>query len=179
MKRAHAGPSALLESLPPAANKNAEILILGSMPGPASLAAQAYYAHPQNALWPILGAIFGFDANAPYTLRLDALRCRGVALWDVLARCRREGAADATIRAVEVNDFGKFFTAHRQLRRVCFNGGTAARLFRRHVPPAALPRGIELLDLPSTSPAYAAMPRSRKLAHWQTALCDAAPRSTG
>ena len=170
-RQRHTGPAnaaePLREALPPIADPRAEILILGSMPGPASLAAQAYYAHPQNAFWPILGALLEFDAAMPYPARLAALQSHGIALWDVLARCRRQGAADTAIRDAEANDFAGFFAAHRQLRRICFNGGAAAALFRRHVTGSAT---LQRVQLPWTSPAYAAMSVGDKRERWKAGL---------
>lgn len=156
-----------LHSLAPVADSHAHTLLLGTMPGPASLAARQYYAHPRNAFWPIVGALFGFAPDAAYPLRLQALRGAGIALWDVLAECRRAGAADSAIRDACANDFTTFLRAHARIRRIGFNGGAAETLFRRHVAAADLPDGIEYLRLPSTSPAHAAMPFDAKLAAWR------------
>jgi hypoxanthine-DNA glycosylase len=157
----------MLACLPPVADARAEILVLGTMPGPLSLARQQYYAHPRNAFWPIVGALFGFDAGAPYAERLAALRGNRIALWDVLASCRRQGAADSAIRDEQANDFEVFFASHRRLRHICFNGGTAAELFRQQVSGTlALP----LVLLPSTSPAYAAMTFAEKCRRWEAGL---------
>lgn len=172
-RAATGGSGARLAGFPPVARGDAEILILGTMPGPASLARGEYYGHPQNAFWPLLGELLGFAAEAPYRERLAALTAQRIALWDVLAACRRDGAADAAIRDASANDFAAFFAHHRSIRRVCFNGGGAAHLFRRLVPAAALPAGVQLVQLPSTSPAYAAMGYAGKLAGWRGGLAAA------
>lgn len=83
----------------PITNQSAKILILGSMPGVKSLEANEYYAHPRNAFWPIMNAIFGFDAALPYTQRIAALKAANVALWDVLQQCERTGSLDSPQRA--------------------------------------------------------------------------------
>jgi hypoxanthine-DNA glycosylase len=160
-----------VSSFTPVAGADATILILGSMPGAASLAAQRYYAHPANAFWPILGAVLGFDPHSEYPLRLAALRDHGIALWDVLQHCEREGSLDSAIRpgSERANDFARFFVAHRDIRRVLFNGAKAEQSFRRHVA-AALWQNLELVRLPSTSPAHAGLDRGEKLAAWRAAL---------
>ena len=168
--------SAAVHSFAPVANKDAEVLILGTMPGPRSLALAQYYAHPQNAFWRIMGEILGFDAAAPYTQRLQALRAARVALWDVLRSCVREGAADANIdeAGLIANEFGEFFLRHRRIRRVFFNGAKAESLYRRHVLGQLDMEGPRYLRLPSTSAAHASTPYTLKLEAWRDVVnpCD-------
>jgi len=161
---------AQVQSFPPITRQTARVLILGSMPGGASLRAQQYYAHPRNQFWPIVGALLGFDPASPYEVRVDALRAADVALWDVLASCVRPGSLDSAIeqRSAVPNDFAGFLAAHPQIRRIGFNGATAEALYARLVRPqlAASPE-IQHLRLPSTSPAHAALPFAAKLRAWQ------------
>ncbi len=160
-----------LTGLPPVATPEARVLVLGSMPGAASLAAQAYYAHPRNAFWPIMGALAGADPSLSYAERLARLRAAGIALWDVLAHCVRPGSLDADIAADSMvpNDFARFFAAHPRVRLVAFNGATAAQAFARHAR-ATLPTGVASVRLPSTSPAHAALRLDDKRSAWQTAI---------
>ena len=157
-------------SFPPIARPDARLLILGSMPGKVSLRDQQYYAHPQNAFWAIIADILGFDAASPYTDRVTALQDGRIALWDVLKSCTRESSLDADIdpSTIVPNDFAKFFATHPDIRRVYFNGAKAATLFARHVTPT-LPstHDLELLRLPSTSPANAGVSRAEKLRAWR------------
>ena len=159
-----------VRSFAPVAAPDARVLILGSMPGVASLGAQQYYAHPRNAFWPIMGALLGFAPDTPYADRLRALTQAGIALWDVLGACRRPGSLDAAIDEASIvpNDFAAFFARHRHIRQVFFNGTKAASSFRRHVLPVLpSPVPLQLTALPSTSPAHASISYARKLAHWR------------
>lgn len=146
----------------------AKVLVLGSMPGTVSLKQQQYYAHPRNLFWPIMANLVGFSAEASYCAKLQALNTAGVALWDVIAHCQRSGSLDSAIRDEQVNDFASFFTAQPNLQVIAFNGAKAWQSFNRHVlSKQPLPAKLILLQLPSTSPAHAAMGFPEKLAQWQ------------
>lgn len=162
----------LLYSFAPIVSDNARVLILGSMPGQASLDARQYYAHKRNLFWPIMGELLGFDPLSSYEDRTYALRTAGIALWDVLQSCHREGSLDAKIRhdTMTVNNFAVFFRQYSQIRYVFFNGEKAATCFHRHVDKKQLPEELILQRLPSTSPANAAQSLSHKLQAWQQIL---------
>ena len=148
----------VLVGLPPRADADCRVLVLGSMPGSASLRGAQYYAHPRNRFWPVMGALCGFDPEAPYEARFDALRRAGVGVWDVIGRCERPGSLDAAIvRGSEVpNAIGDWLAAHPEVAAIALNGGKAADAFRRHVRPTLADPLPTLLALPSTSPAHAA-----------------------
>lgn len=158
----------------PLATPAAHTLILGSVPGQASLAAQRYYAHPRNAFWPIVCDVLAVPRDAPYEVRCEALLQAGWALWDVLACCERPGSLDANIRPTgrQVNDFTGFFAEHPAIDRVFFNGATAESLFHRHAMPQLGHQcaAWHIERLPSTSPAHAALGQEAKLARWRSAL---------
>ena len=161
------------EGFAPIAAADARVLVLGSMPGIASLAAGRYYAHPRNAFWPIIATLCGAPEVPPPDDRPALLHAHRIALWDVLRRCRRAGSLDAAIEpdSIEPNDFAGFFARHPALRLVLFNGAAAESLFRRHVlvqTPVA--EGVSLVRLPSTSPANASWSYARKLDAWRAAL---------
>lgn len=158
-----------VRGFPPIAAPDAEILILGSMPGVASLEAGQYYAHPRNAFWPIMGALYGARPDLSYSDRVRVLARRKVAVWDVLQLCLRHGSLDADIRDEVPNDFAAFFAAHPKIRRIGLNGGKAAASFRKYAA-IHLPPGAEAVVLPSTSPAHAALTRESKCDRWRAGL---------
>ncbi|MFU2486542.1 DNA-deoxyinosine glycosylase [Thauera sp. WH-1] len=165
------------QSFPAVYRADARVLILGSMPGEASLAAGQYYAHPRNAFWPIMGALFDAGAELPYAERLERLTDAGVALWDVIAACVRAGSLDSAIThdSIEANDFAGLFAACPQVRHVFFNGIEAQKTFQRHVRGRiALPE-LTFTRLPSTSPTYASLRFEAKLDAWRAVKDALAP----
>jgi hypoxanthine-DNA glycosylase len=155
-----------LQGLAPVIDQRARVLILGSFPSTASLAARQYYAHPQNQFWPILGAVVDRPLREmDYPARLAAVQAAGIAIWDVFASCERAGSLDSAIREARPSDLGALRTAAPSLRRICFNGRMAAKRIRE-----VEAMGFEALVLPSTSPAHAGMSFEQKLAAWQAAL---------
>ena len=138
--------------MPPAGSNDAQLLILGSLPGEASLKAQRYYAHPQNQFWRLLGRAIGEDlAGLAYPDRIDRLAAHRIALWDVVGEGIRTGSLDAAIRGATPNQLRDYAATHPRLRAIAFNGKTAARIGRAALGGIA---GVELIDLPSSSPAY-------------------------
>lgn len=167
------GVTAFVRSFAPLEPAAAHTLILGTMPGTASLAAREYYAHPRNLFWTIFGELLGFVRSAPYRERVGYLLGAGIAVWDVLESCERPGSLDSDItRASAVaNDFGGFFARQPRIDRVFFNGAGAAALYRRHVlPTLAAQTCIDYTKLPSTSPANAAISAADKRAAWRVVV---------
>lgn len=161
------------ESFAPVIGDRPTALVLGSMPGRASLRAQRYYAHPRNAFWPILGAILGFDAaRASYEARLRHATDAGIALWDAARRCRRPGSLDADMREVEPNDLSALLAREPSIRLVACNGAKSHELVVRSFGDAlaGLSTPPRVLRLPSTSPANAGASFASKLASWREAL---------
>ncbi|GJF17793.1 DNA-deoxyinosine glycosylase [Mycolicibacterium cyprinidarum] len=160
--------SPTLQGFPPIIASGAQILILGNMPGVASLRAQQYYAHPRNAFWHVTGELFRFDPTAPYDDRVTALGAAGVAVWDVLQSCRRVGSLDSAVEreSMVANNFDALFTAHPTIAHVCFNGAAAEKNYRKLV---AVDRELRYSRLPSTSPAHT-LKFQDKLAAWRDAV---------
>ena len=147
------------------------LLVLGSLPGEASLKAQRYYAHPQNQFWRLLGDALGEPlAAADYDQRLATIAGRGVALWDVVGEARRTGSLDGALREVSANPLAELVDRQPQLCAIAFNGLTAAKIGRRALGACAVP----LVDLPSSSPAFT-LAFADKAARWSVLANFARP----
>jgi len=158
----------LKHGFPPLLGASPRLLILGSFPGEASLAAGEYYAHPRNSFWEMMEALCGAGRQLAYAQRCQKLTAAGVAVWDVLQRCRRQGSADSRIKAEGLcaNPIAEMIAA-QTLRAIACNGQPAARLFRRHIRPQLAVPCPPLLVMPSTSPAHARMSLAEKRGCWQ------------
>jgi hypoxanthine-DNA glycosylase len=153
---------ARLRGLAPIVAPDARVLILGSFPSEASLAAKQYYAHPRNHFWPILGAVLREPlAELPYAERLERVTAHGVAIWDTIVACERPGSLDASIRNAEKGEVRRIRRVAPNLAAVCFNGQTAGR-----ARPVWDEAGYATIVMPSTSPAYT-LPIDEKLARWR------------
>jgi len=151
-----------LTGLAPVLNAGVRILVLGSFPGAASLAAAQYYAHPRNQFWRLMSAVTGEPlVDMEYGQRLTRLLAHRIGLWDTVAACKREGSLDAAIRQAQANQFDVLLSHCPHLFRVCFNGKTSGKSEQRFSMA-----GFETLVLPSSSPAYAQMSFDAKLAVW-------------
>ncbi|MBU2572963.1 MAG: DNA-deoxyinosine glycosylase [Elusimicrobia bacterium] len=160
---------------PAVAGKGATVLILGTMPGAESLRKGEYYGHSRNAFWFIMGRVLNKEtAGLSYTAKKEMLKADKIALWDVIKACERKGSLDTSIIAesIVINDFAAFYSAHRSIRRVFFNGAHAETEYRKRVLPL-LPdsfKGMKYTRLPSTSPAMATLTRECKLAAWSAII---------
>ena len=148
---------------PPVTRPDTRLLVLGSLPGAVSLARQRYYAHPQNLFWRLIGAVIGRDlVPLAYEARLEALLDAGIGLWDTVAAATRKGSLDADIRLHEASDVAALAATLPELRAIAFNGGKSASIGRRQLAGTDL----ALVDLPSSSPAYASLPFEKKREAW-------------
>lgn len=159
-----------IHSFAPIVGKQPAIIILGSMPGIASLEAQQYYAHPRNAFWRIMEALFDIPYALPYQQRLQQLKSCRIAIWDVLKTCTRATSLDSDIvgTSIVTNDFLSLFESHPSITKVFFNGATAEKTYLKHVHAdvAKIFPAIQLQRLPSTSPAHASLNLAQKIAAW-------------
>ena len=158
--------SPLLTGFAPAMQADATLLIMGSFPGEASLAANQYYAHPRNQFWRLLSAVLDDDlASLAYPERLAKLAQHRIGLWDVIDACRREGSLDAAIRDAQAADFSVLHRDFPALRTIVFNGKTSGRF-----APQFETAGFHTLVLPSSSPANAQLTFEQKLVKWRALL---------
>jgi TDG/mug DNA glycosylase family protein len=163
----------------PIADTDARILILGSMPGKASLAANQYYAHPRNIFWIIMGELIGAHRELRYEDRLKILRSSGIALWDVLGYCLRKSSLDAHIEmdSAVPGDFKSFFRQHPDTTQIFFNGAKAEQCFEKYVLPTLKSTSLQYQRLPSTSPANAGISYEQKLLAWKSVVRSIKERS--
>ncbi len=160
----------LVESFDPVIGTDPKILILGSMPGVASLQAQQYYAHPRNTFWPIMSEIFEVEWAESYDARIAQFTRLPLALWDVLGSCHREGSLDADIRPdrLRANPIENLLDRFPGIFVIAFNGATAEKYFHQRIKSRIKEFArLELIRLPSTSPAHAALSRQKKLDAWR------------
>ena len=157
--------------LSPSIDDQCNILILGSMPGEASLAAQEYYAHPANRFWPLMAQLFE-EPEFPtvYTARISMLLRNHVALWDVIHSCDRQGSLDSDIRNATANDFTKFLTKWEKIHTIGLNGGKAYAIFAKQHPSLLNCPWLRIVKLPSTSPANARWRMDDLLKAWKELL---------
>ena len=155
-----------LQGLAPVIDQRTRLVVLGSFPGVASLQAGQYYAHPRNHFWPVLSALWNVDLRArSYDERLKEVLKRGLGIWDVYAFCRREGSLDSAIEDAEFNDLAGLKQRAPLLQAIAHNGGESARAMR-----FTRSLGVDVIRLPSTSPANASWSFERKLAAWREAF---------
>ena len=153
-------------SFPHVTDANTRLLILGSLPGEASLAQSQYYAHPQNKFWKLVGDSIGIELAAlDYETRLFVLLENHIGLWDVIANAQRLGSLDSNIRDHSQNDLLALIDALPELDTIAFNGGTAAKIGIKALAQRA--DDYRILLLPSSSPAYASLSYDQKLVVWR------------
>ena len=156
---------------PPSIDANCTHIILGSMPGAASLRAQQYYAYPQNRFWRLMAYLLeGGEPPQDYAARLQMLLRHHIALWDSIASCEREGSLDSAIRAAKPNDFTALLVHYPRLSTFCLNGGKSAETFRRANKPLLERGDLTFHALPSTSAANARWRFDDLAKAWKKAL---------
>ena len=157
----------MISSFPPFVNHDAEILILGTMPGATSLAKQEYYGFNQNAFWKIMYSIFSkLPVPNDFTAKKTLVQRNNIAIWDVLENCERKGSLDIHIKNHKENDFDTFFSEYPKIRKILFNGKESHKYFFRKYGQL---EGFEYHIMPSTSPANT-MTFEKKLEAWKAAL---------
>lgn len=155
----------MIASFAPIVNTNTEILILGTMPGIASLEKQEYYAHPRNHFWKILYTLFGTTPIPEnFGEKIKFLQSNKIGLWDVLENCERKGSLDIHIKNHTENDFETLFKEYPAINKIIFNGKESHRYFHKRFGQK---EGITYYVMPSTSPANT-MSFENKLKNWSS-----------
>ncbi|PSJ39981.1 DNA-deoxyinosine glycosylase [Sphingomonas deserti] len=150
-------------SFAPVVDARTRVLVLGSLPGEASLAAQRYYGNPRNQFWHLIGTVIDVDlVPLPYDQRLENLLSAGIGLWDTIGSAQRDGSLDTAIRGHVANDLQTLANRLPALRAVAFNGGKSAAI---GTPLLSMRSDLALVALPSSSPAYT-LPLADKLRRW-------------
>lgn len=140
-----------------------EKLILGTFPSVKSREVQFYYGHPQNRFWKVVAHITGSSLPMTVEEKKEMLLANHIAVWDVIGRCTITGSSDSSIRDVEVNDIGALLHSSN-ISTVYGNGTRACELYDRYVREKT---GIDIVKLPSTSPANAAWSLDRLCEEWR------------
>ena len=157
------------KSFPFVVSESTSLLILGTMPGVLSLLNQQYYAHPRNAFWKIIFAVYGLEPENSYEQRLEFLLTKNLGLWDTLKHCERKGSLDTDIKNEYPNDFKTLFAQYPNIKRIAFNGKGAHKFFEKYI---GFDTGRNYFILPSTSPANASKNFENKLIDWKKVLLD-------
>lgn len=164
-----------VSSFPPQVGAGCRVLVLGTVPSLRSLELRQSYGHAHNLFWPFMGALYGAGPELPYAQRIALLHQAGVGIWDVLKDCERPGSLDSSIlpRSEVANDIPALLDAYPTIQAIALNGAKAQQVFARRIAPnirADRLQQIEILALPSTSPANASIPREVKLERWRSLL---------
>ncbi len=156
-----------LHCFAPLVDKNTKVLVIGTMPGIASLQAAEYYAFKHNAFWSIIFNLAGAETQN-YTEKTKLLQKLHIGLWDNLKACEREGSLDSDIKQAEPNDFEKLLLEFPNIKKLLFNGQKSFTFFKKYHPK--LLEKYEYAVLPSTSPANARLSFAEKLEQWKREL---------
>ena len=159
-----------IESFEPVIGTDPKVLILGSIPGIASLQAQQYYAHPRNAFWPIMAELFDVEWSAEYEIRIQQVKKLPVVLWDTLKACHREGSLDSAITKdrLGANDIIGLLKLQPNIRLIAFNGVASEKYFKQTVAKLLTDdKQVDRIRLPSTSPAHASKNVQQKIEDWK------------
>ena len=150
----------------PVFDKNSKILILGTFPSVKSREHQFYYGHPQNRFWKVIAQITGEDLPVTIDEKKALLLRKQIAIWDVIRSCKIIGSSDSSIQDVVANDFSKILK-RTEIQKIYANGGKAYELYQRY---ALEKTGIEIIKLPSTSPANAGWSMEKLCEEWKAKI---------
>lgn len=140
-----------LISFPPVLPAKPKVLILGSMPGGMSLAKNEYYGNPRNHFWPIMFELFKEQPIEDYQAKVSFIKREGIALWDTIGSCYREGSLDASIKDEEPNDIVGLLNEYKTIKLIACNGTKSYQTFKKNFSARNIDN-VEVVKMPSTSP---------------------------
>jgi len=152
-----------INSFPPIVDEHSQILILGSVPGVKSLQMEQYYAHPQNQFWKILFHLFDEAFSLDYQERINLLKEKKIALWDVIESCERKGSLDTEIKNEIDNNIPQLIKNHPNIKIIFCNG---QKSYKNLIKILGKNFKIPIMVLPSTSPLHT-VKYEEKLGSWK------------
>lgn len=147
----------------PIFDKNSEILVLGSFPSVKSRENNFYYAHPQNRFWRVVASVYSCPVPKTVEEKKSMLLSNKIAVWDVIKSCEITGSADSTIKSVIPNDLSEILSV-ADIKKIYANGKTAQSLYNKYIKKNT---GVDIISLPSTSPANAAYSLEKLIKEWK------------
>lgn len=147
----------------PIFDKNSEILVLGSFPSVKSRENNFYYAHPQNRFWRVVASVYSCPVPRTVEEKKNMLLSNKIAVWDVIRSCEITGSADSTIKSVIPNDLSEILSV-ADIKKIYANGKTAQSLYNKYIKKNT---GVDIISLPSTSPANAAYSLENLIKEWK------------
>lgn len=147
----------------PIFDKNSEVLVLGSFPSVKSRENNFYYAHPQNRFWKVVASVYSCPVPKTVEEKKNMLLSNKIAVWDVIKSCEITGSADSTIKSVTPNDLSQILSV-ADIQKIYANGKTAQSLYNKYIKKNT---GIDIITLPSTSPANAAYSLEKLIKEWK------------
>lgn len=147
----------------PIFDKNSEILVLGSFPSVKSRENNFYYAHPQNRFWRVVASVYSCPVPKTVEEKENMLLSNKIAVWDVIKSCEITGSADSTIKSVIPNDLSEILSV-ADIKKIYANGKTAQSLYNKYIKKNT---GVDIISLPSTSPANAAYSLEKLIKEWK------------
>ncbi len=147
----------------PIFDKNSEILVLGSFPSVKSRENNFYYAHPQNRFWRVVASVYSCPVPKTVEEKKNMLLSNKIAMWDVIKSCEITGSADSTIKSVIPNDLSEILSV-ADIKKIYANGKTAQSLYNKYIKKNT---GVDIISLPSTSPANAAYSLEKLIKEWK------------
>lgn len=156
----------IVHTFGPLYNEDSRILILGSIPSPASREVGFYYGHPRNRFWQVLAEVYGLPLPESIEEKKALILANGLALWDVIEECDIIGASDSSVKNVVPTGIPSVLSQTR-IERILCNGALSKRIYDKYQLERTR---IPAIQMPSTSPANAAWSLEKLVNEWRKHL---------